>query len=80
VGIIDVRLTLVDALHPVGTVSDVRMYYRDKKQVVRFKFTEPNMAPRDEELVLPGSADLIPALKTAAEIMAANIHGDFVAS
>jgi len=73
-GIADVRNTLIEALRPVGQVANVRMSYRGggSQQVISFQLIIQNVTTA-QEIVLPGHASLLQALKQAAEIMVANL-------
>jgi hypothetical protein len=73
-GIADVRNALQESVRSVGSASGVRLSYRGggTQQVISFKLSANNVET-NHELVLPGDAPLIPALKSAAEIFVANL-------
>lgn len=83
-GIIDVRNTLTAALSPVGAVQNVKMSVgrkpRDEEpdpaqrelQVITFTLHRDGSAA-EHRIALPGSAPLIPTLRTHAEVLAANL-------
>jgi hypothetical protein len=76
-GIADIRITVANALAPLGKVSNVRMGYLGggKQQVISFILTatDKNKSTTSEhEILVAGGQDFMPALQKAAAEFVAN--------